>query len=324
MSWIQNNKFLAALGGGTLVAMVLLFLLGSKGSKQYLQAQEDYAAAAQEAQAVEGLPLYPTRENLDGKTKAIDEYSQALESLQAAFKDYRPPALQKLSPEAFTTQLKSSNNEVRDAFKMAKTKYPGAFFCGFENYKTQLAAGDATGLLDYQLTGIQQLMRALAAAGATELKNVHRPPLAEELGQAYTPQPTDVARSLPLEITFKGSEESVRAFLSAIVKPNGYYFVIRSLRIANEKNAPPRTADAKFDKPAPANPTPDADVFGEIFAPGAEPKPTDEKPAEANAPKPVPPVTDSSRILSQVLGDEELHVFLRLDLMQFLPAKKLP
>ncbi len=334
MSWIQNNKFLTALGGGTLVAMVLLFLLGSKGSEQYLQAKEDFDAAAQEAQTVERLPLYPKRENLDGKTKALDEYSQALESLQAAFENYRPQELQNISPEAFTTQLKAANKEVHDAFKIKKTKLPDAFFCGFENYKTSLAAGDATGILDYQLTGIKQLMLALASAGATELKNVHRPPVVEERGQSFTPQPTDVARDLPLEITFKGSENSVRAFLSSIVKPNGYYFVIRSLRIANEKKSPPRTADAKFDKPAAVKPAAAADIFGEIFAPGAEPKPTDEKATdgkipdgkapEGNAPQPESPVTDANRILSKVLGDEELQVFLRLDLMQFLPAKKLP
>lgn len=342
MSWIQHNKFLAALGGGTLVAMALLFLLGSKASTRYLQAKKDFNAAAKEAATIERLPLYPKEENLNGKTKALDEYSQALEALQAAFKNYRPQALQNISPEAFTTQLKATNQEVLKAFQTAKTKetkVPGAFFCGFENYKTSLAAGDATGILDYQLTGTKQLMLALADAGATELKNVHRPPLAEELGQTFTPQPNDVARRLPLEITFKGTEKSVRTFLSSIVKPDSYYIVIRSLRIANEKKGPPRTADAKFDKPATVKPATTTDIFGEFFAQDAESKPTDgkptdgkptedksgdDKPAEEMAPKPELPPADSNRILSQVLGDEQLHVFIRLDLMLFLPAKKLP
>lgn len=364
MSWIQHNKFLAALGGGTLVAMALLFLLGSKESKRYLQAKQDFNAAAKEAQAIERLPLYPKRENLDGKTKALDEYSKALGSLQAAYEDYRPKALQNVSPEAFTTELKSANQDVRKAFQTAKTKVPDAFFCGFENYKTSLAAGDSTGILDYQLAGTKQLMLALAAAGATELKNVHRPPLAEELGQTFTPQPTDVARCLPLEITFKGREQSVREFLSSIVKPSDYYIAIRSLRITNTKKGPPRTSDAKFEKPAPAKPPAAADQFGDFFAQVPEPKspdgkpaegkpkegnpadgkpaevkpadgkpadgkpaegkPAEEKPAEENAPKLEPPSTDSKEILSQVLGDEQLQVFIRLDLMLFLPAKKLP
>ncbi len=339
MSWIQHNKFLSVLGGGTLIAMVLLFLLGSKESKRYLQAKKDFNAAAKEAQAIERLPLYPKRANLDGKTKALDEYSQALGQLQTAYKNYRPQALQNLSPEAFTTELKAANQEVRKAFHENKTKLPDAFFCGFEDYKTQLAAGDATGILDYQLNGIKQLMLALATSGVTELKNVHRPPLAEELRQTFTPQPTDVVRCLPLEITFKGPEKSVQEFFSYIVKPGDYYIAIRSLRITNTKKGPPRTADAKFEKPAPAKPAA-AGQLGDFFSDVPEPKPADvktaevkpadakpadeAKPAEENAPKPTPLTADSNRILSQVLGDEQLQVFIRLDLMQFLPAKKLP
>lgn len=359
MSWIQHNKFLTALGGGTLVAMALLFLLGSKESKRYHQAKLDFNDAAKEAQAIERGPLYPKRENLDGKTKALDEYRQALGTLQAAFEKYRPQAMQNVSPEAFTTELKSANQDVRKAFQTAKTKVPDAFFCGFENYKTSLAAGDATGILDYQLAGTKQLMLALAAAGATELKNVHRPPLAEELGQTFTPQPADVVRCLPLEITFKGREQSVREFLSSIVKPGEYYIAIRTLRITNTKKGPPRTADAKFEKSAPARPAAPADQFGDFFAQVPEPKspdgkptevkpaegkptegnpadgkpenekpadgkPAEIKPAEGNVPKLEPAPADSKEILSQVLGDEQLQVFIRLDLMQFLPAKKLP
>jgi hypothetical protein len=33
---------------------------------------------------------------------------------------------------------------------------------------------------------------------------------------------------------------------------------------------------------------------------------------------------DSSRILAQVLGSEELIVFVRIDLIMFLPSKELP
>jgi len=139
-----------------------------------------------------------------------------------------------------------------------------------------------------------------------------------------------VARGLPLEITFKGPEKAVRAFLSSIAKPDGYYIVIRSLRITNEKKGPPRTADAKFDKPAGAKPGAAKDPFGEFFTPDAEPTPAPAPgatpapgAAPAPAPAPAPPIADN-RILSQVLGDEQLQVFIRLDLMQFLPAKKLP
>jgi hypothetical protein len=37
-----------------------------------------------------------------------------------------------------------------------------------------------------------------------------------------------------------------------------------------------------------------------------------------------PAAADSSRILNQILGKEELQVFLRMDALQFLPVKALP
>jgi hypothetical protein len=104
------------------------------------------------------------------------------------------------------------------------------------------------------------------------------------------------------------------------------------------KKDPPRSSDAKFDKPAAPVSTPADEVFGGGFVlPGEEPKTEDKKTVPGTAPKktvpgttppltpaPAPAVADSSRILSQVLGNEEVQVFVRLDLMQFLPAKKLP
>jgi hypothetical protein len=321
MSWIKDNKFLVGLGGGTLVAMVLLFLAGSKGGSQYELAKTDFESAAQEASTFERLPLYPKRENLDGKRKALDDYRKAAESLQSAFESYRPKELKNVSPEAFTNQLKSVNDEVRKAFADAGTKVPDPFFCGFENYKTSLARGNTTGILDFQLAGTKSLMLALATSGATELKNLHRPVLPEEEGKDYKPQASEVVRPLPLEITFQGPEKSVRAFLSSVVKPDGHYFVIRSLRVSNAKKDPPRAADAKFEKPAAAKPGA-ADAFGGGFVlPGDEPAADQKKPAAA---APAPAAADTSRILSQVLGNEELQVFIRLDIMQFLPAKKLP
>ena len=133
---------------------------------------------------------------------------------------------------------------------------------------------------------------------------------------------------MPLEITFTGSEKSVREFLSIINKQDSRFVVIRSLRIANAKKEPPRAADAKFEAPAAVAPASSAtsDIFGGGFVlPGAPPA-GGENPANQAAPATPPPAppADSSRILAQVLGNEEVQVFLRLDLLQFLPAKPLP
>lgn len=320
MSWIKDNKFMVALAGGTLLGAVLLGVLGFNASSRQEKSKEEFDAAAAEATAFEKLALYPRPENLDGKNKSLNEYRKSVDELQASFAPFRSAKIENTSPQNFTNRLKSVNDEVTSAFQEAGCKVPDGFFCGFENYKTSLASGNATGMLEYQLGGIKKLMLALAESGATGLNNLHRPSMPEEEGKPWNPQPDDVARQLPLEITFTGPERSLREFMSSITAPAQQYVVIRSLKVTNAKKDPPRATDAKFDKPAASKPAPAADIFGGAFVlPGDEPA----KENAAAASKPAP-VAESGRILAQVLGNEELQVFLRLDILQFLPAKKLP
>jgi hypothetical protein len=329
MSWIKDNKFVAALGGGTLVGVVLLYFVGSNGAEKYETAKTNFDTAAAEAATYEKGPLYPSDENLQGKDKALNEYRTALDALQGDFEKFRPKEIKNVSPQEFTTRLKAVNEEVVAAFAASdtidrKVKIPELFFCGFEDYGTDLARTEATGLLDYQLHGVRKILLALAKSEITELKNVHRPPLSEESGTDFKPGETDVARPMPLELTFSGPEKAVRNFLSSIVKPDEQYAVVRTIRITNAKKDPPRASDAKFDKPAAAKPASSTSIFGggDFVFPEDDAKEGEKKPEDAPKPKPAP--ADSSRILAQVLGNEEVQVFIRLDMMQFLPAKKLP
>lgn len=324
MSWIKDNKFLAALGGGTLVGVILLYLVGSQASKRYATASEEYASAAAQATEYERLPLYPRQDLRDSKRKAIDEYNKSVDSLQKAFEPFRKKELDNSSPQEFTNRLLAAKDETQAAFQAAGTTVPDEYFMGFEGYRTSLAAAGNTGLLNYQLDAIKKLMLELANAKPTELKNLHRPALVEESGQTYTPAAGDVARSFPLEIVFVAPEKSVRDFLSAIAKSDdGKYAVIRSLRITNVKKTPPTSADAQFEQPAqaaPSAPAGGAESSGGFVFPGEEEAPA----AEAAAPAAAPAVNDSSKILSQVLGNEEVQVFVRLDILNFLEEKKLP
>jgi hypothetical protein len=318
MSWIKDNKFMVALGGGTLLGAVLLLFLGMQGSKRYDEAKERFDLAAGEAAGFEQLPLYPKVANRDGKTKALAEYRQSVEKLQASFEPYRPKEIKNISPQEFTTHLLAANAEVRKAFEEAGVTVPEPFFVGFESYKTTLAPAKTTGMLDYQLSSIKTLMLALAKAKPTALKNLHRPSLPEEENQNYAPPADAATRALPVEITFIGPEKSLREFMSTIVGLKDQFAVVRSLRVTNDKKDPPRAADAKFDKPAAAKAA-DSSPFGGGFV-----LPGDEAPAADTPAADAPKAPDSSRVLAQVLGNEQVQVFLRIDLLQFLPSKKLP
>lgn len=321
MSWIKDNKFVVALAGGTLIGVGLLYFFGSGGAARYDEAKTRFDAAAADAASFEKLPLYPKPENRDGKRKALDEYRKSVDSLQASFEKFRPKEIKNVSAQKFTDNLKEADKEIRKAFEESGTTVPEGFFSGFVRYKTSLALPGATGMLNYQLGSIKSILLELAKARPTELHNLYRVNLPEEDGQAYNAPANSAARSLPIEITFFGPEKSAREFLSSIVKPESQYLVIRAVRITNAKKDPPRAADAQFEKPAAAKPAAADSPFGGGFVlPGDDAKPAaaPEKPAAAAE------RADTSRILAQVLGNEQVQVFVRIDILQFLPVKKLP
>ena len=323
---------MVALGAGTLVGAILLSFVGFKGADRYAEAKEQYEAAANEAAGFERLALYPRTENRDGKRKALEEYKESLDTLQSEFKRFRPEQIKNISPQEFTTRLLAANAEVRKAMESSGVSIPEQFFLGFEGYRTSLAPTNTTGVLDYQLSAIKDIMLDLAKARPSQLRNLHRRVLLEEEGQAYKPGDFEVARAFPLELTFTGTERAAREFISSLMAPARNYIVVRSLRISNVKKDPPRAADAKFAAAVSTAPPAGADLFSNVFVlPGGDEEEDagpdgedssetgqDATPASPSAP------ADSSRILAQVLGDEEVHVFVRFDVLQFLPAKKLP
>jgi hypothetical protein len=335
MSWIKDNQFAVVLGGVTLVGTVALFFVGSKAGGRYETELANYQTSAGEVSKFERMPLYPNPDNRNGKKKALTDYIAAVDGLQKSFAKFRPEPLKNVPPQQITDTLIAATEEVRTAFG-DKTVLPPLFFLGFEGYKDTLAREDATGILNYQIGATRELFLALAAAAPAELNNVHRVPLPEEQGKPYQPKPGSVARALPIELAFTGSEASLRTFLTSLQQSKNHYFVIRTMRIGNEKKTPPLHTDAKFEEPKVDGPeTAASDPFGGGFVlPGddEEPAPEGDAVTEGDAPAPEPEpepaappaANDSSRILAPVLGTEKVQVFLRIDVMQFLPAKKLP
>jgi hypothetical protein len=193
------------------------------------------------------------------------------------------------------------------------------------------------------MDGIKTALLGLAKARPSALIKVYRVAIPEEAGGTFQSDPTDIARYFSCEVAFKGSEQSARDFLNSLGATDSHYFIIRTLKIQNERETPPQVSDAKFEnsEAEEAAVSPDS-PFGEAFfeqpeaveepvagapvAPDGEVVPPDgdaapEEAADSEAPA---PVADTSRILAQVLGNEEVIVFVRFDIAQFLPSKDLP
>ncbi|MFD2257917.1 Amuc_1100 family pilus-like protein [Luteolibacter algae] len=323
MNWIKNNPFVAILSGITLVLCAMLLFVASRGAAKYEAAQEGFEEAYQNVSKSESIPLYPKAENRDAKRKALEDHRVAIEGLSKLFDKFRPEKIENISTQDFTVRLKEANTEVSQAFEDAGCELPDGFFLGFESYRDQLAKSDATGVLNYQLEGVKHALLDLAAARPSQLIKVYREAIPEENGGQPQIGPNDVTRNFGFEFSFKGSEAAARKFISSLGDTDPYYYIVRSLKIVNENDAPPRVSDAKFETAKTAE-TPESnvdDTFGGFVVPGSE-EPVEETPAAA--PEPAAPAADSSRILAQVLGGEEVIVFVRFDLTMFLPSKELP
>ena len=335
MNWIKSNPFVSGLAGITLLLCGILYFLASKWGTQYAETKAGFDDAYLGVNTAEGLSLYPAADLRDGKSKALTEHRAALGDLTKLFNAYRPEKTENISPQAFTDRLLAANEQVTTAF--GKTKLPENFFLGFESYRSQLAKPDATGTLLHQMDGIKAALMGLAEARPSALLKVLRVAVPEEEGGNFQPGPNDVARFFSCEVTFKGSEQSARDFLNALGATDSHYFIIRTLSFKNERETPPKVTDAKFEpteaKEAAVAP---ADPFSVDFEePDAAQEPAPEQPAvpagddlveEDAGSDPVvsdAPVADSSRILAQVLGKEDLIVFVRFDIAMFLPTKEL-
>ncbi len=330
MSWIQENRFAAALGGITAIAAGGLIFWGASAGSKYNKAKEEYDTAAGDVDRMETSQLYPNQEHVQSKKKALDDYREGVGELQKAYEPFRPGQLPLIEPSDFTDNLKKARDAAAKALADAGTEVPAEFFLGFESYTNSPVRKEATGILGYQMDAIAKLFHGLAAAKPTKLLNVYRPALEEESGRAFDPA-GKTFRALPVEIVFNGPESSLRDFLSSLDDASdagNYYYVIRSIRISNEKQKAPTASDAAFKKPEE-----DASAgsgASDIFAGGGFVLPGDDTPdagdAAAEEPAAEPPAasSDEGKILEQVLGTEKINVFLRIDILQFLPAQDLP
>lgn len=324
MSWIQENRFTAGLGGITAVAAAGLIAWGVSAGKSYKQAKEDYSSASSELSTMEGSRLYPSANNLADKVKAVKEYTTEVADLQKAFESYRTATPPNVDPSDFTEALLKAKDEAAAALEKVGTEVPPEFFLGAEIYTTSPAKKEATGILTYELEAISQVITYLADAAPAELLNIYRPELVEEEGKKFEPTKGQTYRALPFEISFNGTEASFRKFLSALDDSDKFYYVVRSMRVTNEKNEAPTAADGVFESDEPEEgvggaPDPFAGAGGFVL-------PGEEAPAaEEEAPPALEesdPSSDDGEILQQVLGSEKINVFLRIDIIQFLEASK--
>lgn len=337
----KEKRFVSILAGITLVCVGGLYFFASKGGSRFDTAKEEFDAVDSEIKSMEGLPVYPTQDNLEKKEAELKAYSANAAELAQKLQALRPAKLDNTDPQAFTDLLVKTADATIKAYQDAglssegdNGSLPKSFYLGFEDYTSKPAQQGATGIMTYQLGAIAELNAALAAAKPSALLNFRREVLPEEKNEAYKPTPGVPYRTLPIEIAFAGPESTLRNFINGIQSSKQHYYIIRSMRLRNEKQDGPKASDAQFEAPAKEGDAaaPGGGIFdsGAAFVlPGeaapAAPAEAAAAPAEAAAPeKKEEAPADGSRILQQVLGQENVKAFFRIDIVLFDGAPAAP
>jgi hypothetical protein len=232
--------------------------------------------------------------------------------------------------DVFGDALRKARKDLVEKFEISGTDMPADAHLGLGIYTRETVNAKNTGILLYQLKAFESLFDYLADAKITKVLNIHRPVLPEEQGKKVDLKGKSY-RAHPIEITFSGRESSLRGFLSALDDSEEFAYVVRSIRIKNERQSAPSAKDAKFEKPKDET-AEAASPFGaggfefpdEEDSAAEEPATGEEVVAEEEAPAEDAGPSDSGEILKQVLGDELIEVFIRIDVIQFLDPKPLP
>lgn len=327
MSWFKENKFLGGLLVVTILLAAIIIFLGMKAGTNLEEVQQQ--VATKEAALKKDLSLnpYPTAQNAKDKEASLkvvlSKATEAREKLLA----FRPEKMENISGKDFATKLIDSVTRVTELFPGEKA-IPSGFYLGFKKYRDSQPKAEATGLLSYQLDGMEYLLTQASEAGVKQIENLVRESIPQEDGKGWaenkkgrssrTPKrggfkapkfddlPT-VARRMPVEFTFKAPEPVVRDFFTRIGNSDEYFFETRIARVLNPASIPSAGKAASSEKKSDDG---GGGAFGAIEIEGEET--AEEEPVE------------SSKVLDKVSGGEELIVYLRADLLLFVEEENLP
>ncbi|MFT5883431.1 MAG: hypothetical protein ACI9FG_001946 [Crocinitomicaceae bacterium] len=340
MSWIQENKFTAALAGVTAVGSIVLISLSMGKGDDIASAQIKLKKALRNEKSIQSVQPFPNRENLEHKQSTVNDYEKGARSLQRQFAAYRPNAkdVEDFAPDKFSAIVSSYRNRLNKKFKKNDVELPDQCVYGFEAYANKFPRPEATGELSYQIKAMEWLFSELANNKPEALLNVVRDkfdlesaPVAVTRGRRGRRGRNAVEQEpeyyvMPLELSFRSDEKVLSNFLEEIANTDKYPFVIRSMHIQNERMTPPTEGDAEFEKAAIAGGgndffdfAPDFENEGNAGEPDEPLEGLNRNVAGAVLPVAAAPVvgddSDDTRLLKPILGGENVNVFLKLNLI---------
>ncbi len=366
MNWFEENKTAASIMGAGIVVSGVLFFLGNSAHSDAKMARGKETASVKKIDTLLSAKVYPLDENQKVLEKNLQDFAADTKKFQNKLLTFRPEELHKISANEFSDEVSTYFTNLKAYFEKKSVKLPDKNKCffGMELYASSMANDLDTLYLSYNRKALEWMFTLLADSGIESLHNVYRAPNAETLAKKaeVTPEAkpaakptrpakgavkvappvvvTSVYDSLPIEITFTGTEASLQQFITEVTKGDQYFFSVRYLKVLNEQQDPiviSKSILQKIESPAsifpddeveaPKEEQPEGAPIGEAKVEGATDGVAETAPeaVEENAPDNAELPLDfgneakpeDKEIIKQVVGDEKITVFLQLDLIYF-------
>jgi hypothetical protein len=277
MNWFRENPFWSAfivIAGGALL-LAAGFLWWTKGS--YEDAMAKYRESAAEQTRLEGGNPYPSAANVGKMKTYLDNYKTALDKLKAELKT-RMLTEAPLAPNEFQTRLRQAIIRTTENARNNRVKLPANFFLGFDEFASSLPSPEDAPALGQELSQVQLLLNTIIEARVDAITAFHRishPGTAT--AAAPTPAATPRTPSKPspgpklieqrtVEFAISASPTAGRRVINQISAANDQFFIIRAIRVKNQKDkGPPR------ENAGPTAPIPPPNPAGAGAAPAATP-----------------------------------------------------
>ncbi len=265
MNWFQENRFLgsylAALGAGTLAALIFLWVAKSG----FETAKAEFEQQATELAALQRHNPFPNEANLRKSKAQAEEYKTAVGAFQEELKTHVLPLSGELKPNEFQARLRQAITSVGEKARVNKMRLPENFFLGFEEFGAALPETEAAPLLGQQLAQTELLVNLLIDARVAAVTSLKRVPLkpAPTPGPAIAPRgakaaptPAPLLENAVVELAFSGTPGAVRRALNQISTAGEQLYLIRTLHVLNEKGTGPPREVAGAVTPVPAGSAP--------------------------------------------------------------------
>jgi len=269
---------------------------------------------------------FPSDLNEDKLEENLLQYASEAKNFQDELVKYRPAELKSLTPDAFNSIVSDYFNKLDNLYAEKEITFlsGGNQHYGLSRYAGTMARETDTSYLNYNKQALEWLFETLANSGIDSVDHVYREPVAEKLGSP--PKEEDVSRGqkappveslatvsdiMPIELSFTGSEANLQKFLSDVASNEKYFFALKLIKIRNEKRNPISISQMSFapvDDSAPDSDDEVSDDFGGDIGnfdvdDGGQ-------------------VVVDNTIIKQVIGEEKITVFLKLELHLFKKASE--